>query len=127
VLKKILLIHPKSDEYIRRVRGGLDDETHMVYWELFPTLDHLVPVTRGGLDDETNWITTSMVRNSAKSNWTIEELGWKLYDKGNLENWDGLINCFLELTNKNPLYEKNGYIRGWKKDLLKARNAIGKQ
>ena len=53
-------------------------ETHMIYWELCPTIDHLVPVARGGQADENNWITTSMVSNSAKSNWTIEELGWKL-------------------------------------------------
>lgn len=62
-----------------------------------------------------------MVRNSAKSNWTVEELGWKLYDKGELENWDGLINCFLELTNKNALYEKDNYISEWKKALLRAK------
>ena len=99
-------------------------ETHMAYWELFPTIDHLVPVARGVEDNENNWITTSMVRNSAKSNWTIEELGWKLYNKGLLENWDGLINCFLELTDKNPIYEKNGYINGWKTALLSIRDSI---
>ncbi len=95
-------------------------EKHMVYWELFPTLDHVVPVARGGQDEENSWITISMVRNSAKSNWTIEELGWKLYDKGQLDNWDGLTNYFLELTNKNPRYEKDNYISAWKVALLKA-------
>jgi len=69
-------------------------ETHLVYWELFPTIDHLVPIARGGLNNESNWVTTSMIRNSAKSNWTIEELGWKLYSVGQLDNWDGLTNCF---------------------------------
>jgi len=43
-------------------------ETHLVYWELFPTIDHLIPLARGGHDMESNWVTTSMVRNSAKSN-----------------------------------------------------------
>jgi len=31
-------------------------ETHMVYWELFPTVDHIIPVARGGTDDDTNWV-----------------------------------------------------------------------
>jgi hypothetical protein len=83
----------------------------MIYWDLFPTIDHLIPVTRGGQDNDTNWITTSMIRNSAKANWTIEEIGWKLHDKGQLDSWDGLINYFIDLTDKNLDYEKDNYIR----------------
>lgn len=49
--------------------------SHFAFWELFPSIDHVVPVARGGADDETNWVTTSMLRNSAKSHWTLEELG----------------------------------------------------
>src|SRR5688500_15698751 len=44
---------------------------HIAYYELAPTVDHVVPVTRSGSDDETNWVTTCMVRNSAKANWTL--------------------------------------------------------
>ncbi|MEO9023173.1 MAG: hypothetical protein ABI237_15390 [Ginsengibacter sp.] len=99
----------------------------MDYWELFPTIDHLVPVTRGGQDEESNWITTSMIRNSAKANWTIEELGWELYNKGKLENRDGLTNLFLDLFNKNPLYEKDSYTSEWKKALLRAKNTMMNQ
>jgi hypothetical protein len=99
-------------------------ETHIVYWELFPTIDHLIPIARGGQDIESNWITTSMIRNSAKSNWTIEELNWKLHNSGQLDNRDGLINCFLDLSNKNPLYEKDSYINAWKVALLRAKGEI---
>ena len=95
-------------------------ETHMIYWDLCPTIDHLIPVARGGQDIEQNWITTSMVHNSAKSNWTIEEIGWELHDIGEPYNWDGLVNYFLELTNKNPNYEKDKYIYSWKLGLLRA-------
>ncbi|WP_395049487.1 HNH endonuclease [Flavobacterium sp.] len=95
-------------------------ETHMIYWDLFPTIDHLIPVARGGEDNDSNWITTSMIRNSAKSNWTIEEIGWKLQDKGQLDTWDGLVSYFINLTDKNPDYEKDNYIKGWKVALLKA-------
>jgi 5-methylcytosine-specific restriction endonuclease McrA len=99
-------------------------ETHMIYWDLFPTIDHLIPVARGGEDNDSNWVTTSMIRNSAKSNWTMEEIGWKLQDKGQLNNWDGLVSYFIDLTNKNPDYEKDNYIRDWKKGLLKAMNEM---
>src|SRR5688500_18562286 len=50
-------------------------ETHIAYWTLIPTIDHVVPVARGGIDNESNWVTTSMLRNSAKSCWTLQELG----------------------------------------------------
>lgn len=95
-------------------------DTHMIYWDLFPTIDHLIPVAKGGHDNDNNWITTSMIRNSAKSNWTIEEIGWKLHAKGQLDSWDGLVNHFIELTNKNPDYEKDKYISGWKTSLIRA-------
>jgi hypothetical protein len=49
------------------------NETHIVYWELFPTIDHIFPIARGGQD-------LSMLRNSAISNWTLEEMGWPLKD-----------------------------------------------
>lgn len=95
-------------------------ETHLVYWELFPTIDHLIPIARGGEDNEDNWVITSMICNSAKANWTIEELGWKLHEREELTNWDGLINCFLELCDTNKAYEHDMYIRSWKVALLKA-------
>ena len=49
--------------------------SHVMYWELCPTIDHLVPVARGGADNESNYVTISMLRNSAKAHWTLEELG----------------------------------------------------
>src|SRR5262245_55670108 len=46
-------------------------DTHSVYWQLYPTLDHVVPITHAGRDDDTNWVTTSQLRNSAKSGWLL--------------------------------------------------------
>ena len=57
-------------------------ETHIAYWELIPTLDHIYPIAKGGQDDEKNWVTTSMKNNSIKSNYTIDEIHWNLYPKG---------------------------------------------
>ncbi len=72
--------------------------THPAFWKVGATIDHVVPVTRGGADDESNWVTTSMARNSAKMNWTLEELGWTLHPPGNFGEWDGLLHWFLEYT-----------------------------
>lgn len=49
---------------------------HPMWWELYPTIDHVEPVARGGADASANWVCTSMLRNAAKSNWTLSELGW---------------------------------------------------
>jgi len=121
-LIKILTI--EFSDIFKYHRNWKMSDTHMIYWDLFPTVDHLIPIARGGIDNESNWITTSMIRNSAKSNWTIEEIGWTLYDKGQLDNWDGLINNFIDLTKKKPVYEKDNYIYDWKVGLLKAMNEM---
>ena len=88
-------------------------ESRIVYWELYPTVDHIVPLARGGSDDESNWITTSMLRNSAKSNWTLEELGWTLSPPGQLHDWDGLTGWFLKFAGKDPEILRDGYIDRW--------------
>ncbi len=88
-------------------------ETHMMYWELFPTVDHIVPVARGGADDATNWVTTSMLHNSAKSNWTLEELGWLLVPTGDFGHWDGMLRWFVEYLKREPSHLSDGYIRRW--------------
>ena len=60
-----------------------------------------------------------MIRNSAKSNWTLEELGWKLSKQGITEDWDGLLSYFLKLTEVNSIYLENKYISEWKTAILK--------
>lgn len=89
------------------------DLTHPAYWELGATIDHLVPVTRGGSDDESNWMTASMASNSAKMNWTLEELGWQLHPPGSREKWDGLLGWFLEYVAKRPDLVMKGRMRDW--------------
>ena len=88
-------------------------DTHMIYWELFPTIDHLIPIARGGTNDENNCLTTSMMRNSAKSNWTVEEIGWTVHHKGKLNEWDGLCSLFLDLITANTKYSSDKYIKEW--------------
>jgi len=88
-------------------------ETHLAFWELSPTIDHIVPIARGGIDAESNWVTTSMLRNSAKANWTLDELGWKLHPPGDLSAWDGLLSWFVRHVGTHPELLQNARIAGW--------------
>jgi hypothetical protein len=88
-------------------------ETHPAYWELFPTIDHVLPVTRGGPDSDGNWVTTSMMRNTAKANWTLEELGWRLHPAGSLTDWDGLTELFVDFVNSERSVLEDTYLRRW--------------
>ncbi|WP_346842815.1 hypothetical protein [Rhodococcus sp. A14] len=78
-------------------------QSQFAYWELFPSIDHLVPVAGGGADDESNWMSTSMLRNSAKAHWTLDELGWTLSRQaitGRGTDWpDGSSNTYTRIRN----------------------------
>ncbi len=88
-------------------------EGHIAYWELFPTIDHIVPIARGGADSEENWICCSMLTNSIKSNWTLEQLQWTVLPKGSLKEWDGMACWFLRQVEKDPAVLQNSYIKRW--------------
>jgi hypothetical protein len=60
-------------------RNWKTDSCHFAFYELFPTIDHVVPISRGGEDEARNRVCTSMLRNAAKANFTIEELGWRMH------------------------------------------------
>lgn len=95
MLRLISLLMPEEFPYHPNWKM---DQCHIAYWQLSPTLDHIFPVARGGLDDESNWVTTSMISNAQKDQWTLEELGWELLPAGDLAEWDGLINAFIQLV-----------------------------
>lgn len=85
----------------------------MVYGKLLPTIDHFAPVARSGTDTPDSWVTTSMLRNSAKSNWTLEELGWALHSAGEIQERDGLTGHFLEIIEIDRGLLTNSYLRRW--------------
>ena len=89
------------------------DACHFAFYELFPTVDHILPVSRGGADAEPNWVSTSMIRNAAKANFTIEELGWSLLPPGNLHEWDGGIRWFAGEYAKRPEMHGDAYLKRW--------------
>jgi 5-methylcytosine-specific restriction endonuclease McrA len=91
------------------------DVTHPAYWTLGATIGHLVPVSRGGAEDESNWVTTSMTRNSAKLDWTLEELGWSLQPPGEMREWDGLVGWFMDYTAAHAESLANPAMRQWRR------------
>ncbi|MDM8524124.1 HNH endonuclease [Desulfococcaceae bacterium HSG8] len=90
-------------------------ECHIAYWQLYPTIDHIIPVSRGGKDHESNWVSTSQLRNSSKSNWLLEELGWELNKPGNINEWDGMFFWFLNYSEQHPDILDDNYILSWHK------------
>ena len=89
------------------------DECHNAYWELIPTVDHIYPIALGGTDSEENYATTSMLHNSIKNNWTLEQLQWTLYPAGDYTEWDGLTNLFIKLVEQDKELLKDTYIKRW--------------
>jgi len=86
---------------------------HQLYWQLYPTLDHVVPLSRGGRDQDSNWVTTSMLRNSLKGSWSLDELGWQLQPI-RTDSWDGLIGLFSRLVRTNPSLLEVPAIAQWR-------------
>lgn len=88
-------------------------ECHMAYWDYQPTVDHIFPIALGGKDEPSNWASTSMVNNSAKSNFTLEQLHWTLKPAGDIKEWDGLSSQFVKIAeqDKSLLHVKK--IKDW--------------
>ena len=99
-------------------------ESHIVYWELFPTIDHIIPVARGGEDVEGNWVTTSMLRNQSKGHWLLEELGWALNEPVTHGEWDGLTGLTLKYLDEHPEYLSVQYIYRWCRSAKRAINSL---
>ena len=87
--------------------------THPAFWELYPTIDHIVPVARGGADDEPNVVTTSMLRNSAKSNWLLNEVAWPSELAPIVPGWDGLVGWFVSSSASIELLRRDPVISRW--------------
>jgi hypothetical protein len=73
----------------------------------------LTPVTAGGADEPANWVTTSMARNFAKSNFSLEELGWRLHPPGNIAEWDSLLNWYVAFLRQQPQLRRKSAIGRW--------------
>ena len=92
---------------------GKMTEGHVAYWELFPTIDHVIPIARGGKDTIENWVTTSMLHNQVKNNWTLEQLNWTLHSPSEIKDWDGLTAAFIEFVSQHTELLQDKYISSW--------------
>ena len=110
ILKVFSMYFPQEFPYHRNWKMN---ETHIAYWELVPTINHINPVAIGGKDEDDNIITTSQLNNSIKSNWTLEQLKWKIYDAGDIKEWDGLTKTFIELVENDITLLSDNYIKKW--------------
>jgi hypothetical protein len=99
------------------------DACHFAYYELSAVVDHVRPQARGGTNDMANLVTTSTLRNSAKSNFTLEELSWELLEDDKLSKWDGMTGWFFEIAERQPQLLEVSDIRGWWET---ARDVIGR-
>lgn len=88
-------------------------DCHIAYWSYMPTYDHILPIARGGIDKPENIVTTSQIMNSAKSNFLIDELGWKLFNAGKIEEWDGMIRWYVKYRNEHKKILEDKYIKSW--------------
>jgi hypothetical protein len=111
-LRALSLLMPADFPYHRNWRQS---ETHPAYWELYPTIDHILPLARGGHDDKANAVTTSMLRNSAKSNWTLDEIGWSVLPIRAEGDWDGLVPWFMEAYERFELLRDHPSTREWRR------------
>jgi len=117
-LRALSVLMPELFPYHRNWKQSL---THPAYWSHYPTIDHVVPVARGGTDDESNVVTTSMLRNAAKSNWLLSELGWPTISAPLLDSWDGLLPWFCREYEQNEKLRHEPSLRQW----YKAAKSVG--
>lgn len=110
VLRILSIMLPEDFPYHPHWKTGV---THPAYYNLFATIDHVVPVSRGGTSEEPNLVTTSMLKNSSKGNWTLEELDWDLLPSGDFKEWDGLLNWFVQFTETHPDFQERSCVRPW--------------
>ena len=95
-------------------------ECHMLFWHLYPTVDHVDPIARGGSDTTDNLVCTSMLTNDAKSHSTLEELGWQTRPPGSLHDWDGLLSWFMAYASDDTSVLEQQFIKKWHRDAQRA-------
>jgi hypothetical protein len=55
-----------------------------------------------------------MRRNSAKANFTLDDLGWSLHPPpGGMKEWDGLLGWFMDQASADRAVRYDPYLRPW--------------
>ncbi|WP_080634504.1 HNH endonuclease [Leptospira weilii] len=100
-------------------------ECHIAYWEFIPTCDHIVPIAQGGSDSDENLVTTSMKNNLLKSNFLLNEIGFAVKEKGNLENWNGLIDWYKSYIQDKSIEFFDDSMKRWHNALIRYEKENG--
>lgn len=88
-------------------------EIHIAYYDLCACIDRLLPMSRGGSNAESNSVTTTMPFVLARSQSTVEEIGWKLTREGFVDEWDGMSSWYVEYVKANPELRSTNYFNLW--------------
>lgn len=112
MLKVFSIYYPEDFPYQSNWKMS---ETHIAYWDLYPTIDHIEPIAYGGKDSKENMVTTSMQNNSIKSNWPLEKIGWTIHSVGNINEWDGLSKTFIRIVENDSTLLNDSYVKIWYK------------
>jgi hypothetical protein len=88
-------------------------ETHIAYYDLYACMTRLMPKSRGGSDSESNLVTTTMPYVLARSESTVEEMGWKLTREGFVDEWDGMSSWYVEYLKENQELRNINFFNLW--------------
>ncbi|HEX6254242.1 MAG TPA: hypothetical protein VFZ70_00385 [Euzebyales bacterium] len=84
-----------------------------VWWDLWPTVDHLTPRARSGTNAEDNLACVSWWRNDTKGDRTLAETGWTLQAPGSPDEWDGLLEWFVDRVRRRPHLAEDATVRSY--------------
>jgi hypothetical protein len=98
VLRQLSVALPDAFPYHPNWKFGA---SHLLFWTHSTSLEHLVPLARGGADSRENFVTTCYACNDARSDFTLEELGWVLLPRTH-DEWDGLTGHIPKLPRRAP-------------------------
>lgn len=97
-------------------------EIHIAYYDLYACIDRLLPESRGGSEAENNLVTTTIPYVLARSDSTVEEIGWRLTREGYVDEWDGMSSWFVEYVKENPELRNVNYFNLW---YIAAKKVLG--
>ena len=101
---------PKEMPYQQAWRVG---EVHLAYYDLYACANKVVALSRGGKEDGSNLITTTMPYILARSDSTVEEVGWRLTREGYVDEWDGMSSWYVEYVKEHPELRNENYFNMW--------------
>ena len=74
--------------------------THIAYYDLSASVEHVKPRVRGGGNELNNLVATSYCNNKTKNEYLLDEIGEQLLPPGDLKEWDGLFSWYGEYLNR---------------------------